>query len=307
MSGAFTGKSEHAGRSRHVNISAMVHLLALAAAAFYGAADFTGGLAARSVTAVMVVLVSQGAGLLMLVALMPFLPEATPVRDDLLWGIAAGVSGGVGVGLLYRALAIGTMAVVAPTTAVCAVTIPVIVAVVLGERPGMWAGFGIVLGIVSILLVSQQPASDPGAERAQAAARRRGLGTALASGVAIGFFLLSLAQTRTEAGMWPLLVSRVTTVTLFALAAMATRPAVPSAARIWMLATAGGAMDMAANIFYLVAVREGPMSVVVTLASLYPASTVLLARIVLGERLGMVQVTGVGCALAAVLLIVGST
>jgi uncharacterized membrane protein len=285
----------------------MVHLLALAAAAFYGAADFTGGLAARSVTAVMVVLVSQSAGLLMLLALLPFLPEATPASVDLLWGVGAGVSGGVGVGLLYRALAIGTMAVVAPTTAVCAVTIPVIVAVVLGERPGMWAAIGIVLGIISILLVSQQPASDPSAEGAQSAARRRGLGTAFASGVAIGFFLLFLAQTRTEAGMWPLLVSRVTTVSLFTMVAVATRPARPSAPRIWMLMMAGGAMDMVANILYLVAVREGPMSVVVTLASLYPASTVVLARIILGERLGLVQVTGVAFALAAVLLIVGGT
>jgi uncharacterized membrane protein len=285
----------------------MVHLLALAAAAFYGAADFTGGLAARSVTAVMVVLVSQGAGLLMLVALMPFLADAAPLQADLLWGVGAGISGGAGVGLLYRALAIGAMAVVAPTTAVCAVTIPVIVAVVLGERPGMWAAIGIVLGIVSILLVSQQPASDPNAEAAQSAARRRGLGTALASGVAIGFFLLFLAQTRTEAGMWPLLVSRVTTVALFAVIAVATKAALPSAPRVWMLAMAGGAMDMVANILYLVAVREGPMSVVVTLASLYPASTVLLARIVLGERLGLVQVAGVVCALAAVLLIVGGT
>jgi len=96
-------------------------------------------------------------------------------------------------------------------------------------------------------------------------------------------------------------------VSLFAMVAIATRPALPSAPRIWMLTMAGGAMDMVANIFYLVAVREGPMSIVVTLASLYPASTVLLARIVLGERLGMVQVAGVVCALAAVLLIVGGT
>jgi len=251
-----------------------------------------------------VVLVSQGAGLLMLAALMPFLSDAEPIRADLMWGVAAGISGGVGVALLYRALAIGAMAVVAPTTAVCAVTIPVIVAVILGERPGMSAGIGIVLGIVSILLVSQQPASDPNAEAAQAAARRRGLGTALASGVAIGLFLLSLAQTRTEAGMWPLLVSRATTVSLFSLIAIATRPSFHMKPGVALLAAGGGTLDMAANIFYLIAVRQGPMSVVVTLASLYPASTVLLARIVLGERLGLVQVAGVVCALAAVLLIV---
>jgi uncharacterized membrane protein len=150
----------------------MVHLMALGAAAFYGAADFTGGLAARSVNAVLVVLASQGTGLLLLAVLMPFLPESAPAAADLWWGVVAGVCGGAGVALLYRALAIGTMAVVAPTTAVCAVTIPVFVAVVMGERPGLQAASGIALGIVSILLVSQQPASDPLAALAQAPARR---------------------------------------------------------------------------------------------------------------------------------------
>ena len=120
-----------------------------------------------------------------------------PSRPDLLWGAVAGLTGGVGVALLYRALAIGTMAVVAPTTAVCAVAIPVVVSVLLGERPAPLALAGIALGIGSIVLVSQQQtAAQP--ERHQPAApraRRSGVGTALASGVAIGFFFLTLAQT----------------------------------------------------------------------------------------------------------------
>jgi len=287
--------------------SHMVHLMALGAAVFYGAADFTGGLAARSVNAVLVVLASQGTGLLLLALLMPFLPESLPAPADLWWGAAAGTAGGAGVALLYRALAIGAMAVVAPTTAVCAVAIPVVVAVAMGERPGLQAASGIALGIVSILLVSQQPPSDPQAAPAQAPARRRGLGTAFASGVTIGLFFLALAQTRTEAGMWPLLVSRATTVSVFALIALATKQSLQMTTGVRLLCASGGAMDMIANALYLVAVRVGPLSVVVTLASLYPASTVLLARMVVGERLGFVQMGGVVCALVSVVLIVSGT
>src|SRR6185312_6983514 len=123
---------------------------------------------------------------------------------DLLWGAAAGLTGGIGVALLYHALAIGRMAVVAPTTAVCAVAIPVVVSVLLGERPVPLAVAGIILGIASIVLVSRQQ-SAVAAVHHDAPTRRypTGIGMALASGVAIGFFFLTLAQTRSEAGMWP--------------------------------------------------------------------------------------------------------
>ncbi len=198
------------------------------------------------------------------------------------------------------------MAVVAPTTAVCAVAIPVVVSVLLGERPVPLAVAGIALGIVSIVLVSRQqtavPAelSDPAAHRKQAS----GIGTALASGVAIGLFFLALAQTRSAAGMWPLLVSRSVSVTLFGAVAIAGGRSLWIPARVFALAAVCGVIDMLANALYLLAAQQGPLSLVVTLSSLYPASTVLLARLVLKERLNSWQLTGVGCALAAVVLIV---
>src|SRR4051812_33886746 len=134
----------------------MAYLLALGSAILYGAADFTGGLTTRRAGTIPVVVLSQASGLLLLAFILPLLPHASPSRADLVWGAAAGLAGGIGVALLYRALAVGVMAVVAPTTAVCAVTIPVLVSVLLGERPVPLAVVGIVLGIVSIVLVSQQ-------------------------------------------------------------------------------------------------------------------------------------------------------
>ena len=283
----------------------MTYLLAIGSALFYGAADFSGGLATRRAGAIPVVLLSQASGLVLLSLMLPFLAHASPSRPDLLWGAVAGLTGGIGVALLYRALAIGTMAVVAPTTAVCAVTIPVVVSVLLGERPLPLAIAGILLGIVSIVLVSRHAAAQTNSHDSVVPRRLpAGVGTAFASGVAIGFFLLSLAQTGPGAGMWPLIVARLVSVTLFGAVAVAGRRSIRMPAPVVALAIGGGIMDMLANALYMLAARQGPLSLVVTLSSLYPASTVLLARVVLGERLNAWQISGVGCALAAVVLIV---
>jgi uncharacterized membrane protein len=283
----------------------MAYLLALGSALLYGAADFAGGFTSRRAGALPVVLLSQAGGMVLLALILPFLPHASPSRADLLWGAAAGLTGGVGVALLYRALAIGIMAVVAPTTAVCAVAIPVVVSVVLGERPQPLAIAGIGLGIGAIVLVSQQRAATAAPESGAAGPRHpSGVGTALASGVAIGLFLLTLARTAPAAGMWPLLVARLVSVTFFGVAAVGTGRSLRMPAEVARLVVVGGIIDMLANALYMLAAREGPLSVVVTLSSLYPASTVLLARVVLGERLSQWQVTGVGCALVAVVLIV---
>lgn len=279
----------------------MAYLLAIGSALLYGAADFTGGLVTRRAAAIPVVVVSQAGGMVLLALFLPLLPKASPSHADLLWGAAAGLTGGIGVALLYHALAIGRMAMVAPTTAVCAVVIPVVVSVLLGERPAPVAVAGIAVGIVSIVLVSRHQAVGVGEVTRNP---NTGLGIAFASGVAIGFFFLTLAHTGRDSGLWPLLVARVVSVTLFSLVALAGRRTLKMPARAAGLAVAGGTIDMLANVLYMLAARQGPLSLVVTLSSLYPASTVLLARVVLGERLNLWQMSGVGCALGAIVMIV---
>ena len=279
----------------------MVYLLALASAAVYGAADFLGGLASRRASTIAVVSLSQLAGLVLLGLMLPLLPEAQPSTRDLAWGAAAGLAGGGGVALLYRALAVGRMALVAPTTAVCAVAIPVLAAIALGERPAMRVAAGIGLALVAIVLVSSSNSQLPTPN-----SQRSGLGLALASGVMIGLFFLTLARTSGEAGMWPLVSARGVSIVLFGAIAMATRRGLTMAPAAAWISVGGGALDMLANALYLLATRSGPLSVVVTLSSLYPASTVLLARVVLGERLNAAQGAGIACALAAVVLIVSA-
>src|ERR1051325_10867566 len=197
----------------------MAYVLALLSAGFYGAADFTGGIATRRAATIPVVLISQAAGLVLVALALPLMPTATPRSADLWWGAAAGLAGGVGVALLYRALAIGTMSVAAPTTAVTAVPLPVLTSIARGERRAWLATVGIVLGIVSIVLVSPQPAHPPTSPSANPPIRPSGLGPALVAGIGIGVFLLALAQTRREAGMWPLLTDRIASVAFFGVAA----------------------------------------------------------------------------------------
>lgn len=282
----------------------MFAVLALLSALCYGAADFLGGFTARRASTLAIVVLSQLAGLALLLIAVPFLPPSSPGGADVVWGALAGVAGGGGVALLYRALAIGVMSVVAPTTAVCAVVIPVFVSVALGERLALTTFGGIALAIVAIVLVSQSGEAAPGRRGESDGPRRKAFVLAVLSGAAIGLFFVALARTSREAGLWPLVAARSASVIFFAAVAFFSSLSLRIPAAILAMVVAGGALDMLANLLYLLASRAGPLSVVVTLASLYPASTVLLARLVLHERLTAQQWIGVACALVAVTIIV---
>lgn len=279
----------------------MAPLLALLSAVAYGAADFLGGVAARRATTIGAVVVSQAAGLAALTLVMPLFPSAHISAVDVVWGAVAGLAGSLGVALLYHGLAVGPMSVVAPVTAICAVLIPVAAGVFLGDRLSATSAAGIALAMAAVALLGRDGHHENGM---LALLRSRGFRLAVLSGAAIGWFLVALERTSADAGLWPLAVSRTVSTLLFGGFALATGRAatVPRAARAPALAC--GAVDMVANALYLLAVHQGPLSIVATLASLYPASTVMLARIVLGERLSAWQLVGVGCAVVAVVLIV---
>jgi uncharacterized membrane protein len=285
----------------------MIELLALGAAVLYGSADFFGGLTALRANTIATVFWSQFVGLVLLALVLPFLPAATVSSRDWTWGFVAGLSGGIGVALLYRALAVGTMAVVAPTTAVIAAMIPVLFAFVLGERLRLPTLVGVALALVAIALVSRPAPDRTNLEKTNPRGFPPGFGLALLAGISVGIFFLSLARTSMTAGMWPLIAARISSITLFGLIALFARRTLRMSGPAAATASAGGALDMAANALYMIAARIGPLSIVVTLASLYPASTVILARFVLGERLSAAQISGILCALVAVLIIVATT
>ncbi len=282
----------------------MIELLALASAVLYGSADFFGGLTARRANTIATVIWSQFAGLVLLLLVLPFLPNATVSSRDWIWGFTAGFSGGIGVAFLYRALAVGTMAVVAPTTAVIAAMIPVLFAFATGERLRPLTFLGVGLALVAIFLVSRPPASPDAIFETTRSGWPPGFGLALLSGISVGIFFLSLARTSMAAGMWPLIAARISSVSLFLVIALVAGRTLRMTRTASATATLGGALDMAANAVYMTAARIGPLSIVVTLASLYPAATVLLARWLLHEHLSRTQIAGLACALGAVMLIV---
>jgi len=272
----------------------LTYLLAVFSSIAYGAADFLGGLATKRTALFAVVVFSQLTGLILVLLALPVLPRSSPAAVDIAWGSAAGLAGGIGVALLYRALSVGVMSVIAPVTAVCAVLIPLIVGVSLGERPTARAMLGVILAIVAIVLISQT-----GEKHAAA-----GVPIAIASGIAIGMFLVFLGRTGSSAGLWPLIASRAVSVTFFAVPGLLTRKKIVPNRAAMSIVIGGGALDMVANVLYLLAVRRGLLSIVATLTSLYPTSTIILARIVLHERLRALQQVGVACAALAIVLIV---
>ncbi|MEV0615520.1 DMT family transporter [Nonomuraea sp. NPDC050404] len=270
-------------------------ILATACALVYGTADFFGGLATRRSQVLSVVVLSQIAGLALILGLMSLLPGAYS-DAALSWGLAAGLSGAAGMVLFYRSLATGVMSVVAPTTAVTSAALPVAFGLVSGERPHVWALIGVALALGSVLLISQDRS---GGGRSSAAS----VLTALAAGAGFGGFFILLSMAPHEAGLWPLVGARLSSVSMVALVALLTRRTLRPGPGSLHIIVAAGVLDMGANVLYLLAQQDGLLSLVAVLVSLYPASTLLLARKVLGERLRAVQVAGVGCALAAVALI----
>lgn len=281
----------------------MSETLAVLSSIVYGSADFLGGLASRRVSVLAVIVVSQASGFLVLALTIPMLPAASPTAADLGWGAAAGLFGLVGLGLLYQALATGTMSLVAPVTAAWAAIVPVLAGVAMGERLNAAAVAGILLALVAIVLVSQAE-GGPGNPASARDALRRSLGLAVTSGIIIGFFLVAMDFTRRESGLWPLVAARTASLALAGPYLLVKRVGLPRERSLVTLVLGSGFLDMVANILFLLAVQRGMLSIVATLTSLYPASTVILARMVLGERLRPIQAGGVACALAAVVLIV---
>ena len=275
----------------------MAILLALASAIVYGSADFLGGLATRRNTALAVVVWSQLVGVALLPIAIVALAQPFPSAHDLAWGAAGGVGGTLGVVLLYRGLAIGRMAIVAPTAAVGAACIPVIVGIALGERPSIPAVVGVIIALVAIVLVSASTSAE-----AETASTREGLLHAAGAGVGFAAFFIFLANTGPEAGLWPLLTARLA-ISIAVVIALATRTSLRPVRGSWRLVAAAGALDMAANLLFLLASRRGLLSLVAVIVSLYPATTVLLARFVLSERLHGRQIAGLLAAGAGVALI----
>lgn len=275
----------------------MAVLLALFSAATYGVGDFMGGMAAKRTAAAAVLFWSHLVGVLLLLAVVA-VDGGTLTGHDFGLGALGGVAGALGVAMLYRALSIGPMSVVAPITALLAAAVPVAAGFLQGERPAAAAVVGMVVALAAIVLVSAE------GEGSLRPSDLRGVTLALVAGTGFGLFFVALSYTDDSSGMWPLVGARTTSVAAVgALILLGRVDAVVERGRTRVLTAGAGALDVTANVLYLLAIREGLLSVVSVLTSLYPVSTVILARVVLKERFAPLQRIGMAIAIPAAILI----
>ncbi len=275
----------------------MAVFLSLVTAALFGTGDFCGGLAAKRTSVVQVVLGSHLVGLVGVVAASLVLAEQFLVADFLL-GMAAGAFGGLGVGLLYRGLARGPMGVVAPLTAVTSASAPAAWGVGFGDSLSGLAWIGIVLAVMAIGLVSSTSGGPASSVTVQVVVE------ALLSGIGFGAFFILIDATDAVSAPWPVVGSRLlTTVGIggFLLARRGTGALEWGGAGLLIVLT--GVFDTGSNVLFLYATHEGLLTTVAVLSSLYPVATVLLARLVLDERMTRPQIAGFLAAMAATVLI----
>ena len=269
-------------------------LLGLSSAACWGAGDFSGGLATRRSNVYGVVVVSQVVGVALLIGAALAFAEKIPSLDRLLWGGLAGACGAVGLVALYRALAQGRMGVAAPVSAVITAVVPVVAGVWLEGLPTAVQLSGFALALVSIWFIARTETST---------IAFNDLGLPLLAGLGFGFFLVFINRASDTAVLWPLVVARFASLGMLAGIAMLSRQAWrPETNRLPLIVLAG-VCDVAGNALFALGAQSGRLDVTAVLASLYPASTVALAWIVLKERITRLQAIGIVAALAAIMLI----
>lgn len=272
----------------------VVVLLSLGSAVAYGLSDFVGGILTRRASAWAVATMSQGTAAVLAVALV-----TTNVGDSstgsLLWGILAGIGSGAGNVLIYRGLAAGRMTVVAPVSGTVAAALPVLAGILSGERPGILPMIGVLTALPAIWLVS-------GGGRFQAAVRTD-LVNGLTAGAGFGLQFSALGQVPREAGLLPLAVSQTASVVVIVAGAMVLSASWVPRDRHSRLGAVAGLLAGTATLCFQLAVQHGLLTIAAVLTSLYPAVTVLMAALVLRERVHRAQGVGLTLAAAAVALI----
>lgn len=276
----------------------MTALLSLVSALLYGVADFSGGFATRRNSVFSVMLLSQCGGLIVALVAAPLIGPNLPRPADLGWGLLGGFTGVLGLATLYKGLAEHRAAIVSPVAALVGAIVPALFGAILGERPSTPALIGAALCLPAILLLSY--------ERGETRDRRElkaSLLNGLVAGLGFGCFFIAISRTSPGSGLWPLLAARCASLAATAIIALAGRKSLVVARRDRRLTLFAGAADMGANVFFLLASRSGLLIIVTLITSLFPAPTVILARIFQAQKISLPRAAGIALALAGVALI----
>jgi drug/metabolite transporter (DMT)-like permease len=276
--------------------------LALIAAIVWGTSDFCGGIVTRRTTPAVVLMIAHGIGLLALLAAMLFHPSGLPTRHTMVFGLIAGLAGGVGLLALYKGLSLGSMGLVAALSGVLAAGVPVLVSFFTESRPSALKLAGFVVACVAIWLIAYSPGTS---------AHPHGLGLGVLAGICFGFLLVFLHVAGRDSVLWALTFSRVGSVSCAITLGIITAKSLRIKTReenfrwsaILPLAAAAGILDTTGNLLYTAASLTGRLDVAAVLSSLYPAGTILLAVWLLRERATRSQTAGMILAIVAVAII----
>jgi drug/metabolite transporter (DMT)-like permease len=280
----------------------MTVLLALGCALFYGLGDYGGGRASRKASSASVTVTAQAAGMLVLIPGL-LLVNGHLTGRAMLFGAIGGVCGELGLLLVYSALAQAAMSVVSPITAVLTAIVPTVTGLVLGESLGVPEWIGISLAVAAIGLISRGGSTDGTSPAHHTRPSVRVLTMSIAAGIGFGLFVVALDRAGDDAGLWPLLAARPVGVLLAG--AYALRIGVPTLVNraTFPMAAAAGVSDVTANAFAALATQRGKVAIAGVVIAMYPASTVMLARVLDHEPITKTQLVGFAIAISAVVLI----
>ncbi len=267
-------------------------VLGLLSGLSWGVADFFGGVASRRAAVLAVVVLAQCVGLLLILSVVVIVRPDVPPAGDLALASLSGVAGLVGLAAFYRAMAIGTISLVAPISALGAV-VPIAVDLIAGRIPGALALVGMVVALAGACLAARAPGP----------ASRRGIGLAVVAALGFGGFFSLLAAGSGASPIWAIVAARGTSVPIGLIVLVAAGTSLAMSRRTALFVVCSGSLDVCANLLFAAGSQRGAVSVVAVLGSLYPVTTVVLAGTVLHERLGRLQAAGAGVAVGGVLLI----
>lgn len=279
-----------------MNLDTSAIVYGLASAASWGTGDFSGGLATRRNPVYGVVLISQIISAILLVILALVFAESWPIWQDLAFGALAGISGTLGLLALYTGLSQSAMGIIAPLSAVLTAIIPIVVGSFEDGLPAPTQLAGFVLALVSVWFLSS--AGKDFRVDVQT------LFLPLLAGLGFGLFFIFIDRLSGEAVFIPLVAARSISVPMMAIFILATRRTIkPADGHGWITIAMAGIFDTGGNAFFALATRIGRLDVSTVLASLYPAATILLAWLILKEKLSSKQWLGVAGALVSLALI----
>ena len=289
------GERRHARIISIVNPEAAAIVFGLASAASWGAGDFSGGLASKRQSVAVVIVVSQLFGVILLTGLALLWRESVPPAGYLFYGALAGLAGALGLVALYHGLATGTMGVVAPLTAVIAAGLPVVFGILSAGLPAVQqlAGFG--FAFAGIWTISRNGAGG--------VVTLSDLLLPFVAGTGFGLFFIFIDQVSEEAVYWPLVAARLASMTVLSVFLLSWRRTATWRPLNLPLLALTGALEAGGNVFFALASASGRLDIAAVLGSLYPASTVFLAWLILKERLLGRQWAGIAAVLIAIVLI----